>query len=1603
MTVFDRMGSLQGTFGNTNAVPVNTTNGRVPFSTTLDITKNLPKNPGGINDKVEEARQTIINVSAANPALTAGTLGFIVGGPVGAAVGAGFGATIPALDKVSGGMASKALMAGIMEQRKNYAYVRDLAEKNAALGLLSGLTMVAGGVLGGVGGFLVGGPAGAWGGAMVGANVAGMAGRAIAGSNIGKDISNSAHQASFYANKVSAQQKYNFGRDVLEVIGKVPGFKTLGNTSKGIGAVTSGLLNYGFELGSPDFGAAKLGGAALRRKLVNPITEPMSSFNARIWGKGEPERIAKRQAANVDLINRTVAGEQTPYTPLFDFLENSKSHEVGQRAGFNNEVGQVAANVLAGRSREEIGLVFRVGQGDMAAKKLLEEKFAASNAKLTRYENTIATVEKDGIPRIEFLDKNPMALLPGNVSVDKYVRFKEEIGSLRERNKWLDDALKLDSKLTDRTVSGSAYIEKIRNDFARQNAARNLGAKTKVKADTGIGNIYQRFYQDGPFSKTIMFFDRITNDAPRQLINYNEPFLANSRVSATLRQAQAVGASTPEINRSLFERWSKAGTESDKNVALEEYVATGLKNLAVKHGVPTSVADEAVRKYLSANREIKTEAQIGHLNKTGYMNDPQDPLKLIDDPVLISQLANGYMLPDWKVADKALADYANKHFKDAKEMIKATELEGKKNLTTMVPRAASMMADELNSLWRTATLMRTGYPFNVVKDSHIRAWGDGAMFDVYKYLGSDALEAITSIGNTSSRIRKWYDVRTDKTKNIKFIRQSIKDNQAALDYFAKVLKEAKYDVNKPPKVTPASLLEEVDAYNGLQREMQELRRIQKEVVSGAKENKIGRQKLNVDGEEFDAAFAGRIGEIFMSRITQRESIRKALDSAKELNLENARRSRTGSHPVLPVEETVHLDAWQRILSDNIGNDPVAKMILEGKSNQEIAGWLRSPKGFDYRNRFGLRSRDSMQKVQEIRSMVDMYAPTSDVRTAILENKLTVNALEKMFPDINSRPAVFSDVVDDVLGKSSVYRKMTDSTKSVVSWLATQPTYRLAFSPYFRAKYEHYLQQQLWLSKANKRTLTLEDKSRMEFSAREYALGEYREKLNSFHRDMNYGGWMNYVLAFFPALVEQFRAYGRITMEHPEFLIKKLRFAALPEQFGNVETDANGNQYVEVSLPMYEGQKVRVPISWFNPDNPTGGDIISVHPFVASSVNAVAKKFSLDNMYVDAILPFGIQQTSINASVPNTWRRSGQAFQAYFLRSGEQFNRDVNAHMLDERINFIKSEGREPSPREYTSIQDNAEKRAVQDAILRFTSAWTAPVQGRVVTSAQYYVDRYIEFQGKFGENAMDMFRETYPEYYPVMDSLTDPISGVRADVTAVNLIKRNKDAIREITATIGEKGDLTVLGAIFNDDNYAFSSAAQAYLATTNIPGTSKKFKDTTNALQNQRSGSVSKGWNDFFKTQEVVSDVLKSNNIDPMSDYGLAILKKYKKAFVDGQKEANPLWYDEYNSQSFGGAGSRQADTIRALTIAIENDKLWADLSRQPKWQLILDYMQYRFAVNEKLQQMGTTIDSKKATFVRKQVDATVAQMKRQSAEFAKFYDRYFDNDKFDYVYEGV
>lgn len=1582
-TQWDKMGSI---YNDTypQYIP-NAINNRIPFMLAKDSAANAPANPGDWNDGVEDLRVKGIDI-----------LGTIMT-PVSWAFGK--------LDEATEGGASKLLSAGYKNVRSNYAFTRDVANKNATLGILSGLFTATGAVLGGIAGFAVGGPIGAAAGASIGGAIYGSLQREAAETDYVKRTANFLYRSAKFAESDAGQESYNFGRDVTRFTSRVTGFKTLGDTSQGIGAITSGLLNFGFEVATaPDIGLAKGVGAVGRRALVAPIDEAAPGLvSGRLTAKAA-EEAAIRLRDDIALIKRTEAGEVTKYTPIFEFYRSNSPAVVAQRAEFRGDIPQIAAHLVAGADDATIGLILRIGRYDTDAIKELDTLSASKLAEYTRVDDAIRVAESGGVSYVSYKGQLITAsqLAPSGLSY-----LKKELDSLNKEVSWFRDAEILKGGLTERTASNWTWVERVRNDLAKERAARKLElskagylGKTRemdnLGRETTFGGVIQSVYQRSPFSVFVRAFDRATDDAPKGTINFADTILASDRLRANVRGSVRYGGLTPDDGMKIYNDFLTAPDEITKFNIVQTYTAKLAENLGNKYGVSGLIVNEVLKKYDEQHRTLLDNARVAQIEQRGYMVAPNGDV--IKDPQLISQLANGAYLPDPKLWDAAFKAYSKKYGREAA-------------LPVNMAIAGKFIADEFLSLWRGFTLLRAGFPMNVIRDSAVRMLGDGALFPALKILTTDALHSVTNTSNTAAKVKSAIG-QIDPKKNLDNIRTDIASRDSAISVLEKALSDAKIDVMQPLSNIPAAYQSHVKNLNDLKATVDALRAQEVAIVSSTTPVKrVSKDSIIVEGYDFPAASSGRFGDISMQQLRMRDDVRRALSSIREVEASNLRRSRTGSRAITPKDnEQLHLVTWMNILKDQVGNDKVARMMIEGASKAEVRAFLRNTtEGQDYMSRMGLRPSDTNIVFARVAEVLKLVAPTKQLGDMVITGDVSVDALRRLYPDVNQRPVIWTDIVEDMMGRSAPYRKGKELLNDAVGWLATAPTTKLMYAPYFAFKYQHKLQKLVRLANIQNKKLTLDDKQSFERIARTYAINEYRNKLNSFHRDMNYTGLINYAIAFFPAIVEQFRAYGRITLEHPDFLLKAAAIQSLPERVFEVEEDPFGTKYVEVDLPIL-GLTGRLPVDWFNPFNPTGSTLIGAGPLLSASwneyVTRVGGESVLEQKITNWILPFGAAANSTNALLPNTIRRTAQVIAAGIGKGGgpSQFNKDVNMFMKQAMADFYDENHRDPSNLELRQMVTQSEERSTLLATVRALSAFTLPAQPRYVTALQPYADELAKMRDADPVNGEADFLAQNPDLFFLADSLSNSLAGLRSDDTAVSLVKRNPEMVKDLVAIVGDE-NLPILGAVFNDDNYAFSSRAQAYLESTKIPFINKKFKEYGEPLEGARSSVVGKGWQDwnrFIETvkQQVATDPNQPYN--PNRGFGATVVDYYKQQYLEQQKIENPLWYEEYAGGYTGAGAARNKRLVDALTYAINDNKMWKDLSQNPRWYAVTKYLNFRYDVYDELNQLGTTIDSQRATYLREEVEQFVDNLKRQSPDFGLFYERYFRNDKFDHVYGG-
>lgn len=1627
MALWDILGNLQDKLKNKTVAsgPYNQ-DGRINFGTSIDVASNLPQNPKSFNDRAEDARQWLLKTTGENLGTASGIKKSlpllvvpVIGGPAVAITGAAYG--LAELDKKTDGRMSKVMMAGTKGLRSNYAFVQDVARKDAGMGFLAGLNMIAGGVLGGIGGAVIGtlgGPAGiiagAATGAGLGAQLAGKAGRDIAESGkLGKSLQKSA----ILSESERGQKLYNFGTDVTrlagEVVGLVPGEaaenNVLKDTNRGIGAAIAGVFNFGFEVtAAADIKAAKLTGIAARGALVGAVAPGKYGLTANLLARTKTADLLRgdRLDGTVDLINRTVAGETTQLTPVMNFYKDNNVPTLLARPEFkDNPAGLTAANVVAGKSFEEQGLIMRVGIGDKTAIAELETRHPATFAELLRQEGIFDTLDA----------RNPFAstklpehdMLKGRILEAEDV-VKAEIKDLRGQYSWLNKALKLDSALQDRGTSRFAWVERFRNDIATQRSVNKLegGVDDVTVRETKVGEAIQKVYQRNASSvvvrtiqRGIAGIERGLDDAPHQTVNFNDSLQSVSRVRSTMRKSINTKVLPPLEARELYNSFVVAKTETEKLSIVKKIEERVFEQVANKYNVPASIKDIVLNNYITLTRKNQAKAKEANSEGNAFMIENGE---VINDPQLISQLANGAYLPDVELIDKAFKRYAKKRGAEASLPINAA-IVGKTVL------------DEFNSIWRTFTLARTGFPINIIRDSTLRTWGDGVILYSLMNLSKDGVDAMLGAPAKMSEMRQWSSKITNRESNLNKIRNDIKLYDNSIKDAERGLKSFKYDPLKPPKEMPDDLVRTLAYLAESKAMVTELRRQENAIVKNIPSKVVGPDKISIEGYDFPAALSGRFGEMAMNKLKGKDDIRALTASVRQLEMAAVRRDRDGGYAIKAIDnEDVHLRSWEVLLNGTLRNDEVGRKIMElrlkgvdaAKIETEVAAWIRSSGSKDLFERFGydadfrtqMKVADAKVIYQKSNAALNQFAPDIRLQKMMMEDRVNIIELKKMFPDITTRPDVISDLALDLTGQSNIVRSFSDLSKKAVASLATWAPAKLSYNPYYTAQYELKLQSMIAVASSQGRVLKLSDKAQFEAVARDYAMTQFRAKINAFNRDMNYHGLIDYLFAFFPAVVEQYRAYGRIAMERPEFPLQIFQMSQIPNRLGQVQEDQYGNKYSEVVLPIL-GINARLSTDWWNAVNPTGGTVLSASPFATAAYNEISKSKKLPTRIHDLILPFGTQANSAGALTPSTIRRTVQAIQATILKNGEQFNRDIDMFMAMKRKEFRDTYGVDPSGSDMSLIQEESKNDAVTLSVVRALGAGILPSQPRYVSPLEKYADLLGKYTKEFGAEGTEKFTNDYPELYMLADKLTDTTSGIRSDDTAVALVRKNGKTVSKMVANI-DKGNLRVLGAVFNDDDYAFSSSARAYLTTNNIPGTGKRFQTEADALDVATGSTVNKGWREWNKMIKVVKQTILDDGKNPNIGYGKKILDMYKKNFEDQMKTDNNLWWNDKNGKNFSSAKN---NTIDVLTIAANTPELWKDLAKQPRWHSIVDYLNFRYHVKEELERRGSAITSDKAVDIRQQVDIYTANLMAQDINFENFYNRYLDGDTFDYVYEEV
>ena len=1125
----------------------------------------------------------------------------------------------------------------------------------------------------------------------------------------------------------------------------------------------------------------------------------------------------------------------------------------------------------------------------------------------------------------------------------------------------------------------TSFVNKLNNETRviddKIDAFRSLDAMNFNRVTTPLGLKVRAGVQDGSFKQmrgggmirgTGALVYNSTIGAPIKLIrSYNDIKPTNyidvhgessyKELDASLRETKSL---TREAREMYVSQYIKANP-NERQVALMQIEKKITRNMVDRYNLknPTKpvdydIADEMYKEVARRRSSGQAAAaQSGRSYGSATMPDPADPSRsirvaeveadgsrLISTPIFDTQLANSHVLLDFGLFEKALNANASKW-----QAAKLRHGQG------WIAKSGDVV-DFVNTTWKFAQLFRLGYAPRALADDflgQLARFGGVAMmgrastggkvmledFTRAKWMGDSVASARIAQGNLAQHIEEMGASQAAIKRNL--LRAQAKGTTGDIQRLTDDMQTITDDL--------ATAQQTHADFGSL-------------VAAGAqmRDVKIGRQV-------FSPAFGGKQGELYRDLAAGNRNFNNLMGSQADFYLKRMRRLEWKNiSPATEGAET-HMAAWIRHANDQIGQSGVGRQALMGKSESEIAAWMRNtPEGQKYRHDIGLKNMSDYELAQRVKAQVDYVLDPSipgmdAIRQAVLQGKLEKDMLNIV--PLRARPMVNAEAFRYAEGTSTVSSLLD---RGITGWynLANQmPATKLLRNPLFGSSYKNHLSESMATMKAQGVTHIDESTRKiLETNARKGALDDVKKYTFTMDHETKMAYMMRNFGAFFGAQQESWNRWSRIIADKPDVLARVGQAYGAPARAGIVAdgdgnaVDASGHvtdpvtgekrliKYADrrmiVQVPDYLGGKglnkalgldenasFVIPMSSAEIilNHGDGALPVGAGPFVQIGVNHFAKE---DPKVADwakklGVLPFGPQESIMDFINPTTGKRLGDATDDM----GETKQRALFYSMQVENYKY------ENGLRETQPTWDELKDRADRWTMFRTAAAWTLPISVNGQDPYQFFRDEFQRYQKLDPDTSDEKFYDKYGDsFYAFTQSMSKNNSGLRPTAESVTMSKYYQDLIEQVGPEyagliVGHEGDGTYSeGAYFYQKTHASDVASNVTQRTT------------MSAREAFEESQKSRGWMQYRTYMDNLNAQLFDRGLSTFDDEGAEDLKDTKKAlvevltnqrFADGGENPfyNEAWEKDFSSMDRG----KYDRTAFDLEKIVQDPELWA------------------------------------------------------------------------------
>lgn len=1024
-------------------------------------------------------------------------------------------------------------------------------------------------------------------------------------------------------------------------------------------------------------------------------------------------------------------------------------------------------------------------------------------------------------------------------------------------------------------------------------------------------------------------------------------------VDAALREHKALPR---EIRERMVSDYIKA-TPNERGMVLQKIENEAVRDMVDRYNLknPGNEIDRAIADDLYADfilRRQGTQAAASQRTTSygaGRIEDPNNPGltvriaevdagggRVVTTPMFDTQLANNHILMDFKTMEKAI-------FSQGQRFQKLRDLHGKGW------HAVDETADYLGTVWKFAQLARLGYSPRAMADDFL---GQLARF------GGMAM---------ASRVGKGTGTFVTDLVRGKFMKDNVANARATMamldtqiEDLTRAQASAKADMLRVQAGKQSGDLKALtDDYNDITDEIQKVKLDRAESSNKAalgsqmRDVKIGRQV-------FEGPLAGKQGELFADLAAGQRNFANMMGSSSDWYLKRMRRQNWQSIGVTERGAEFHLDAWYRVVNDQIGQSELGRLVLMGANEGDVVKWLQSPAGKKFKDVMPAKHLSDQERARNVIKYVDDILPLAGpgmdaARVAAAEGKLTKEMLEKL-PERN-RPDVNAEMYSYAEGRNPVTQLLDRSIEGWYKFSNQLPATHLLRHPLFGQQYKANLADALKRLEAQGVTRIDEAmRKSLESSARQAALKDVKSFTFTMDHETKMAYAMKHFGAFFGAQQESWNRWARIISDKPQALAHVGNIYAAPSRAGMVvDSDGNpvdasgyitdpvtgerrltkfGERKIMVQIPEYLGGKAfnkalgldedasfTIPMSSLNIVLNHGDGYLPVGagPFVQIATNHFAQE---DPNLADVakrfgVLPFGPQDSVMDFINPTTGKRMGDSMDD----RSETKQRLLFYSMQVEHYKY------EAGLRDTEPTWDELLDRADRWSWFRTAMAFSLPFSVNQQDPYQFFRDEYDRMQKLDQNSADEKFYEKYGDsFYMFSRSMSQNNTGIKPTVEGVQMSAYYQDLINKVgpeyaSLIVGDEGDGSFSqGAYFYQKTHAASSGSGAMQ------------RENLSAEEAWKKGQIALGWQQYNADMNMVDAALFKAGFQSYSDPGAEQIKAKRDAIIkvatlqvlpNGEKNPyyNEPWEKEWNSLD-KGKYDRNAANIQDI---VDDPELWS------------------------------------------------------------------------------